>query len=96
MAAVRAGGDRQELHERIRRHSLDAAHEVKMEGKPNDLLNRLKGDPGFSTVPFDRILDPKSFVGRAPAQVESFVRDTIDPLRKRYRSVLGQSVRLKV
>src|SRR5688572_30144079 len=69
MAAVRAGGDRQELHERIRRHSLAAAQAVKMEGKPNDLIERLQGDKAFTRIDLGSVMDPDRFVGRAPRQV---------------------------
>ena len=65
MAGVRAGGDRQELHEPIRRHSLAAAEQVKQHGKPNDLIDRLKSDPAFAKVNLESVLDAKKFVGRA-------------------------------
>src|SRR5689334_21246242 len=68
MAAVRAGGDSQELHERLRRHSLAAAEAVKLHGQPNDLLERLAGDPAFAAVDLSQVLDPAKFVGRAPEQ----------------------------
>ena len=67
MAAVKAGGDRQALHERIRRHSQEAARQVKMEGGANDLLDRLKADAAFAKVDIDAELDPSRFVGRARA-----------------------------
>lgn len=96
MAAVRVGGDRQELHEAIRRHSLAAAEQVKQHGKPNDLIERLRGDKAFAKVNFDDLMDPARYVGRAPQQVEAFVREVVEPIRKRYSSVLGQTVSLKV
>jgi adenylosuccinate lyase len=84
MAAVAAGGDRQELHERIRQHSQAAAAVVKLEGKPNDLLERLAADEAFSQIDLDAALEPAQFVGRAPEQVDEFVRSVVQPLRKRY------------
>ncbi len=84
MQAVSAGGDRQELHERIRQHSQDAAAIVKQEGKPNDLLKRLKRDEAFAKVDVAAAADARSLVGRAPEQVDAFVRDVVEPLRSRY------------
>jgi adenylosuccinate lyase len=96
MAAVRAGGDRQALHESIRRHSLAAAEQVKMHGKPNDLIDRLKNDPAFAKVNLASVLDARQFVGRAPEQTEAFVRDVVEPIRARYHEVIGARVTLKV
>lgn len=84
MAAVTQGGDRQDLHERIRRHSQAAATAMKQEGKPNDLLERLAADPAFSKVDLRAALDPAQFVGRAPQQVDEFIRDVVQPLRKKF------------
>lgn len=85
MEAVKKGGDRQSLHERLRRYSMEAAKGVKMEGKRNDLLDRIAADPAFKLTKDDcaRILDVSAFVGRAPQQVEEFVRDVVDPLLAR-------------
>jgi adenylosuccinate lyase len=96
MAAVRAGGDRQQLHEQIRRHALAAAEQVKQHGKPNDLIERLTSDPSFAKVNFSEVTDPRAFVGRAPQQVEQFVGEVIEPIRSRYAQHLGQEVPLKV
>jgi len=96
MAAVEAGGDRQDLHERIRRHSQAAGAEVKQHGRPNDLIARLAADPAFAKVNVKKLLDPRSFVGRAPQQVDAFVRDHVTPIRRRYRRALGGKVELKV
>nr|MBA3316118.1 adenylosuccinate lyase [Planctomycetaceae bacterium] len=90
MAGVRAGGDRQDLHERIRVHSLAAAKEVKEEGRPNDLMERLQGDAAFAKVDLLGALDAQRFVGRAPEQVDAFVRDVIAPVRKRYATALTE------
>ncbi len=96
MAAVRAGGDRQELHEKIRQHSLAAAEQVKQYGKPNDLLDRLRQDPAFAKVDLSSVLNPSHFVGRAPQQVDEFLESTVLPIRERYQNALGQAVELKV
>jgi adenylosuccinate lyase len=84
MAAVAAGGDRQDLHERIRRHSQAAAAMVKQEGAPNDLLDRLAADPAFAKVDLDAALDPRKFVGRAPEQVDEFLAEVIEPILAKY------------
>lgn len=84
MAAVAAGGDRQELHERIRQHSQASAAVVKLEGQPNDLLERLLADPAFAKVDLSAALEPAQFVGRAPQQVDEFVSDVVAPIRQRY------------
>jgi adenylosuccinate lyase len=85
MEAVKKGGDRQVLHERIRCYSMEAAKAIKMEGKPNDLLERIVCDPVFKLTKhdLDRILDVSAFVGRAPQQAVEFVRDVVDPLLER-------------
>jgi adenylosuccinate lyase len=84
MAAVAAGGDRQELHERIRRHSQAAARAVKELGQPNDLLERLRQDPAFAGADLDVALDPAQFVGRAPQQVDRFLAEVVEPIRQRF------------
>jgi len=82
MECVKAGGDRQELHEAIRVHSMDAGAVVKGEGKPNDLMERIANDPLFKAVhdKLDTMIDPILFVGRAPEQVDEFLADEIDPI----------------
>ncbi|MGH7215332.1 MAG: adenylosuccinate lyase [Tepidisphaeraceae bacterium] len=96
MAGVRAGGDRQELHERIRRHSLAAAEQVKQHGRPNDLLDRLKVDPAFLAVDLGDVMDPRRFIGRAPQQVDRFVTDIVEPIRQRYAGQLNRDAELRV
>jgi len=91
MQAVEAGGDRQHLHERIRVHSQEAGKQVKQFGRDNDLICRLKSDPDFAQVNVDLALDPSKFVGRAPEQVDEFVRDVIDPIRKTHAAALKTS-----
>lgn len=92
MACVKAGGDRQELHEKIRVHSMAAGARVKGEGVPNDLIDRIRADPAFSTVhgSLETIMDPSNFVGRAPEQVEDFMRDEIDPILIKYDHLLSE------
>jgi adenylosuccinate lyase len=99
MAAVKQGGDRQEIHERIRVHSMEAAKVVKMEGRDNDLLDRIAGDPVFRMRrgDIDKLLKVSEFVGRAPEQVAEFIEGTIDPILdkgKEYGSI--GDVELKV
>jgi adenylosuccinate lyase len=83
MAGTARGGDRQDLHERIRRHSQAAATAIKQQGAANDLLARLKADSAFAGIDFDAMLDPARFVGRAPEQVDEFLRDVVAPILKR-------------
>lgn len=91
MAAVQAGGDRQELHEAIRKHSMDAGRQVKESGLENDLLDRLKADPVFASVKdrIDEIVNPKAFVGRAPEQVDDLISSTVAPLVSRLEKEFG-------
>jgi len=96
MAAVKAGGDRQTLHEAIRRHSQEAARRIKMEGKANDLLARLKADPAFAKVDIDAELDPKRFVGRAPEQVDEFLADHVRPVLEANKDLLGAEADINI
>lgn len=80
MAAVAAGGDRQQLHEKIRQHSLQAASRVKLEGLANDLIDRLKADPDFGGLDWSSLLKADGFVGRAPQQVSEFLDEVVQPL----------------
>ena len=84
MAAVQAGGDRQDLHERIRVHALTAAERLKDGAADNDLIDRIRTDPAFPPVDFDRVMDPRQFVGRAARQVDEFIKRDIEPIRRRY------------
>jgi adenylosuccinate lyase len=98
MAAVKAGGDRQEVHERIRRHAMEAARVVKEQGGENDLLQRIEGDRAFAPIR-SRLRDlmrPEQFVGRAPQQVTEFLREVVAPILKRYKKALGKKVQLHV
>jgi adenylosuccinate lyase len=88
MAGVATGGDRQQLHERIRQHSQAAAQVVKNEGQPNDLLQRLRDDPAFANVDLDAAIDVHQFVGRAPEQVDEFLTEYIEPVRAHYPAAM--------
>ena len=90
MAGVKAGGDRQDLHESIRQHSVEAAAEVKERAKPNDLIARLKNDPLYDGIDLDSTLDPMKYIGRAPEQVDEFIAECVDPVREGYAKDLGQ------
>lgn len=96
MAAVRAGADRQDVHEIIRTHSQAAADRVKREGADNDLLDRLAAEPLFADIDLAAELDPSKFVGRAPEQVDAFIAQVVEPIRAKYKDALGSDVELKV
>ena len=84
MDAVKAGGDRQELHERIRELSMEAGRNIKVEGKDNNLLELIAADPSFnlSLEELQKTMDPMRYVGRAPQQVEEFLNEVIRPILK--------------
>ena len=86
MQAVKRGGDRQELHEKLRVHSHAAAHRVKAEDGVNDLVDRIAGDPAFgmSREEILKVLRPELYIGRCPSQVEEFIAEIIDPMLKRF------------
>jgi len=92
LSGVKAGGDRQELHEAIRVHSMDAGAVVKGEGKPNDLMERIAKDPMFAAVhdKLDKLVDPSLFVGRAPEQVDEFVTEEIQPILDANQDLIAQ------
>jgi adenylosuccinate lyase len=96
MAAVEAGGDRQDLHERIRQHSQAAAALVKEDGGRNDLLDRLSEDPLFIGVDLAEVTDPSRFVGRAPQQVDEFLDTVIKPIRTKYGRFIAAAADVKV
>ena len=91
MDAVKRGGDRQALHERIRIHSVAAGKVVKEEGGQNDLVDRIAGDTMFGLTKEEILahMDPAAYIGRCPAQVEEFDRDVVEPIRRRYQAVLS-------
>jgi len=96
MAAVESGGDRQDLHERIRQHSQSAAAEVKQRGLANDLMDRLAGDEAFESVDLGEMLDPARFVGRAPEQVDEFLAEVVAPILQRYPQRLAGEAEITV
>ena len=98
MDAVKRGGDRQALHERLRVHSQEAARMVKEEGARNDLVDRIAADPAFQTTraEIEAILDPKNFIGRSAEQVTEFVTECIDPVLDAHKGDLGEKAVLNV
>jgi len=96
MAGVARGGDRQALHELIRKHSHAVTQELKTGVRKNDLVERLRAEPAFQDVDFDRILEPRNFVGRAPQQVEEFLQQEVAPIRLRDASSSGRSVEVSL
>jgi adenylosuccinate lyase len=98
MDAVKAGGDRQELHERIRELSMQAAKTVKEEGKPNDLIDRIAADPAFniSKEALQKVLKPENYVGRAPEQTLEFLNEVIKPILTANKDELGLKAEINV
>jgi adenylosuccinate lyase len=98
MECVKCGGNRQELHEKIRVHSMEAGKTVKLEGKANDLIDRIKEDPAFNSFSghIDEIMKPENFIGFAPRQVDDFISNEVAPVLLKYKSVLGASGRVNV
>ena len=98
MKAVKKGGDRQELHERLRTHAVAAAAVVKQEGLPNDMIARVEADPAFglSREEIEAELSPEAFTGRAPQQVEEYLQEVIRPLLNANADAVGQKAELSV
>ena len=98
MDAVKAGGDRQELHERIRTLSMEAGRNVKENGKENNLLELIAADPAFnlSLDALKQTMDPKKYVGRAPRQVEEFLEECIRPVLEANQELLGMTAEINV
>ena len=98
MQAVEKGGNRQELHERLRQHAIAAGKQVKEEGLPNDMVERIAADPAFGLTreEIEAGLVPENFVGRAPQQVDEFVANILQPIFDRYPEALGQHAELSV
>ena len=98
MECVKRGGDRQELHERIREHSMAAAQRVKMDGLNNDLIDRIKNDSFFNLTneEIDDIIDPKKFIGRAPGQVVEFINEYVKPILENNKDLLGEEAIINV
>jgi len=96
MAAAAAGGDRQDLHERIRQHSQAAGAEVKMHGRPNDLLDRLAEDEAFAGVDIAAAVDATQLIGRSVDQVDEFLAEVVEPIRARYADRTLSEAKLRV
>ncbi|MDX1963448.1 MAG: lyase family protein, partial [Pirellulales bacterium] len=96
MAAVSAGGDRQELHERIRLASVEAAKQVKEQGLPNDLLERLKRDPDFAGIDLNAAMETSQFTGRAGQQTREFLDEVVGPIRQKYRHHAALAAEVRV
>jgi len=98
MEAVTRGGDRQELHEKIREYSMEVGERIKMQGLDNNLIDRIIADPAFNMSKEEilNIIDPAKFTGRAPEQVVDFITEEIMPAVNRCKEQLGMSVDLKV
>ena len=98
MDAVKKGGDRQALHERIRQHSMAAAKVVKAEGGQNDLVDRIAADPAFQMTKEEILasMQPENFVGRAPEQVAEFLHDVVQPILDENKDSLGIDVEINV
>lgn len=98
MDAVKMGGDRQELHERIRELSMEAGRQVKVEGKENNLLDLIAEDPMFNLTreELEKTMDPTKYVGRCPQQVVEFVEECISPILEKYRDELGKTAQINV
>ena len=98
MDAVKAGGDRQELHERIRELSMEAGKNVKVEGKDNNLLELIAADPAFNLTleELQKTMDPKKYVGRAKEQTESFIAKVVNPVLDSHKEMLGMTAEINV
>ena len=98
MDAVKAGGDRQELHERIRELSMEAGRTVKVEGKENNLLELIAADPAFnlSLEDLKKTMDPARYVGRAPLQVDNLLKNVVDPVLDANKELLGVKAEINV
>ena len=98
MDAVKAGGDRQELHERIRELSMEAGRNVKVEGKDNNLLELIAADPAFNLTleELQKTMDPKKYVGRAKEQTESFIAKVVNPILDSHKEMLGMTAEINV
>ena len=98
MDAVKRGGNRQDLHEKIREHSMAAGAVVKKEGKENDLVNRIAADPAFGMTKeeIEALLEPKNFVGRAPEQTAEFIAEVVQPILDANKDILGLTAEINV
>ena len=98
MDAVKAGGDRQELHERIRELSMEAGRNVKEKGLDNNLLELIAADPAFnlSLEELQKTMDPAKYVGRAPVQVDAYLKNVVNPVLEANKDILGVTAEINV
>jgi adenylosuccinate lyase len=98
MDAVKKGGDRQELHEKIRQYSMEAGRNVKVEGKENNLAELIAADESFglSIEEINAVMKPANFVGRSPQQVDDFLNEVISPILAENKDLLGVEVEINV
>jgi len=98
MDAVKAGGDRQELHERIRELSMEAGRMVKVEGRDNNLLELIAADPAFNMTleELRETMDPSKYTGRAKEQVDSFLSKVVKPVLNENQDILGMTAEIRV
>ena len=98
MDAVKAGGDRQELHERIRELSMEAGRNVKEEGKENNLLELIAADPAFNMTleELQETMDPAKYTGRAAIQVDNFLKNVVNPVLEANKELLGMTAEINV
>ena len=98
MDAVKAGGDRQELHEKIRTLSMEAGRNVKEKGLDNNLLELIAADPAFNMTLEDlkKTMDPSKYVGLAPVQTKEFIEEVVNPVLDKYSQELGMTAEINV
>ena len=98
MDAVKKGGDRQDLHEKIRVYSMEAGRKVKMEGEKNNLCELIAQDPAFGMTleEINSVLKPENFVGRAPEQVDDFLNDCVNPILEKNSTLADVTVEINV
>ena len=98
MTAVKNGGNRQELHEKIRIHSMEAGKIVKEQGKENDLFRRISLDPAFDVTieELECSVNPSDYVGRAPEQTEEFIRDIVNPILNKYSYIAKEKAEINI
>ena len=98
MDAVKKGGDRQELHEKIRKYSMIAGARVKQEGLDNNLCELILADPAFMITreEMDNILRPENFIGRCPQQVDEFIAECVNPILDANKDILNETAEINV
>lgn len=98
MDAVKNGGNRQEMHEKIRQLSMEAGKNVKVEGKDNNLLELIAADPSFNLTleELQKSMDPSKYVGRAPIQVDKFLAQAVKPVLEKNQDILGMTAEINV